>query len=139
MKALLLIATVVAAITTAAPAFGDTFITDTLGGNGHPAHGSSAANPYVDTGSASASRRGYTVKGPAARSVPRTSSKGMTFITDTLAPGGGPATPVVTIPDASAFSWSDAGVGAGAATGALVALLGATLVLGRRRNERLAI
>ncbi|HEY2543878.1 MAG TPA: hypothetical protein VGH92_12615 [Gaiellaceae bacterium] len=108
MKALLLIATVVAAITTAAPAFGDTFITDTLApGGGH-------SSPY-DT------------------------QQGTTFITDTLAPGGGTSTPVVTIPSSSAFSWSDAGVGAGAATGVLVALLGATLVVGRRRNERLAI
>ena len=63
-------------------------------------------------------------------------SQGYRFITDTLAPGGGSAS--VSVAASSGFSWSDAGVGAGAAAGALLALIGSTLIVIRRQG-RLAI
>jgi len=112
MKAVIAIAAVAIAIATAGPAWGDTFITDTLApGGGH-------SSPYD--------------------AQPQSPA----FITDTLAPGGGQPSPysgpAVTISSPGGFSWSDAGIGAGAATGALVALLGSTLLVGRRRG-RLAI
>ena len=53
------------------------------------------------------------------------------FITDTLAPGGGVA--VQSTPAATGFSWADAGVGAAAALGGILALLGITLLTTRRR------
>lgn len=60
---------------------------------------------------------------------------GYRFITDTLAPGGGQ--PAVVAP-AAGFRWADAGVGAGAATGHLVALVGGILLV-TRRSVRIAI
>jgi hypothetical protein len=111
MKALIAIAAVVVAIATAGPAWGDTFITDTL------APGGGYSSPY-----------GAQQESPG-------------FITDTLAPGGGrpsPYTPVVTTSSPAGFSWADAGIGAGAATGALIALAGGTL-LATRRRMRVAI
>jgi len=104
MKAVIAIATVAVAIATAGPAWGDTFITDTLApGGGH-------SSPYDAQ-----------TQSPA-------------FITDTLAPGGGSAGPVATTGSPSGFSWSDAGIGAGVATGAFVALLGSVLLVGRQRQ-----
>jgi hypothetical protein len=108
MKALIVIAAVVAATATAAPAFGDTFITDTL------APGGGQTSPYV---------------------APAQHNR---FTSDTLAPGGGPATPVVTVTSSGGFSWSDAAIGAGAASGALITLAGSTLLVGRQRR-RLAV
>jgi hypothetical protein len=61
--------------------------------------------------------------------------QGFTFITDTLAPGGGPVRAVTSSPS---FSWPDAGVGAGVATGSILVLLGSTLLVARRRG-RLAV
>jgi hypothetical protein len=97
MKALALVAVVVALAASASSALAGGFITDTLapgGGN----HGAPA--------------------------------QGYRFITDTLAPGGGPASagPAITSP----FSWADAGIGAGMAAGALLALLGGALLVNRR-------
>ena len=80
---------------------GSTFITDTLGGNGHPQQ-----------------------------------VQGYRLITDTLAPGGG--APIEAAPASPSFSWNDAAVGAGTALGALLVLLGGTLVVARRQG-RLAI
>ena len=57
-------------------------------------------------------------------------SQGYRFITDTLAPGGGTSAVATTHP--SSFSWSDAGIGAAAAAGALLALSGAVLLVARR-------
>jgi hypothetical protein len=97
MKALALIAVIVALAASASSALAGGFITDTLapGGGNHAA--------------------------PA---------QGYRFITDTLAPGGGSASasPVIRSP----FSWVDAGIGAGMAAGALLALLGGVLVVNRR-------
>jgi hypothetical protein len=107
MKALLTLAAVLAALAVAAPAaLGSgqsptTFITDTLGGNGHPKQ-----------------------------------VQGYRFITDTLAPGGGPAIDAAS--SSPSFSWADAGVGAGTAAGALLMLLGGALLVARRQG-RLAI
>jgi hypothetical protein len=97
MKALALVAVVVALAASASSALAGGFITDTLapgGGN----HGAPA--------------------------------QGYRFITDTLAPGGGSAGagPAITSP----FSWADAGIGAGMAAGALLALLGGALLVNRR-------
>jgi hypothetical protein len=97
MKALALIAVVVALAASASSALAGGFITDTLapGGGNHAA--------------------------PA---------QGYRFITDTLAPGGGSASvgPVIRSP----FSWAHAAIGAGMAAGALLALLGGVLIVGRR-------
>jgi hypothetical protein len=64
-----------------------------------------------------------------------TQPQGYTFITDTLAPGGGPVRVVTPSPS---FSWPDAGVGAGVSFGSMLALLGGTLLVARRRG-RLAV
>lgn len=63
-------------------------------------------------------------------------AQGYRFITDTLAPGGGSSQ--VVVQGSSNFSWSDAGVGAGVAAGAILALLGSGLIVIRRQG-RLAI
>ena len=93
---------------------GYTFITDTLGGNGHP--------------------RGRSAH--ATRRAPEYHQEGYVFMTDTLAPGGGPTVEVVAT--GRGFQWADAGVGAGAGVGALVLLTGATLVALRRRGRAMA-
>jgi hypothetical protein len=62
--------------------------------------------------------------------------QGYRFITDTLAPGGGSSE--VVVQGSNGFSWSDAGVGAGVAAGAILALIGSTLILIRRQG-RLAV
>jgi hypothetical protein len=62
--------------------------------------------------------------------------QGYRFITDTLAPGGGSGE--VVVQGSSNFNWSDAGVGAGVAAGAILALLGSTLIVVRRQG-RLAV
>jgi hypothetical protein len=63
-------------------------------------------------------------------------AQGYRFITDTLAPGGGSAS--VSTASASRFSWADAGIGAGMAAGALLALVGGVLVVSRR-SVRIAV
>ena len=63
--------------------------------------------------------------------------QGHRFITDTLAPGGG--SHAVVVQGSSNFNWSDAGVGAGVAAGAMLALIGSTLILIRRQGRRLAL
>ena len=55
------------------------------------------------------------------------------FITDTLAPGNGSAGVVVN--SSHGFSWSDAGVGAGAAVGGMLALIGSALIVVRRQGR----
>jgi hypothetical protein len=60
-------------------------------------------------------------------------TQGVTFITDTLAPGGGTSTPIR--PPAGDFSWADAGVGAATAVGSLLVLLGGALVVLRKRQR----
>jgi len=57
--------------------------------------------------------------------------QGYRFITDTLAPGGGTATTPVESPG---FDWSDAGVGALTAVGVVLVLAGAALTAVRRRT-----
>jgi hypothetical protein len=52
------------------------------------------------------------------------------FITDTLAPGGGPS--VLPAPVSSGFDWGDFGIGAGAMAGVGVLLLGSARLLQRR-------
>lgn len=102
MKTLLAIAAVAVAIATAGPAWGDTFITDTLApGGGH-------SSPYD--------------------AQPQSPA----FITDTLAPGGG-GVDVQSSPAPTGFSWPDAGVGAAAGFGGMLALLGIGLLAARRR------
>lgn len=87
------------ALVVAAPAaLADSFITDTLGGNGPSKH----------------------------------AAPGYRFITDTLAPGVGASLAVA--PSSPGFSWADAGVGAGTAAGAVLVLLGGTLLVVRRRG-----
>jgi len=57
---------------------------------------------------------------------------GYRFITDTLAPGGG--TSVVSVPAGRGFDWGDAGIGAAAMTGIMLALLGSLRVAASRRR-----
>jgi hypothetical protein len=128
MKALLALATAATAIALAVPAAlaapqqpGYSFITDTLGGDGHASQGYSFITDTLAPGGGAAPQRG--------------APQGYSFITDTLAPGGGPAQRVVTVSVSSGFSWVDAAVGAGAAGGALLALLGASLLVLRRQGR----
>jgi hypothetical protein len=60
-------------------------------------------------------------------------AQGYRFITDTLAPGGG--APIEAAPSAPRFSWADAGVGAGTTLGALLVLLGGSLLVARRQGR----
>lgn len=137
MKALLTITSILAALAVAAPgALGagkpQGFITDTLGGNGH------AARPQSYSSAGSRLRAGEGTGGALNTVAPRpvSQSQGYRFITDTLAPGGGSS--IEAAPSATGFSWADAGVGAGTAAGALLVLLGGTLVVARRQ-DRLAM
>jgi hypothetical protein len=52
------------------------------------------------------------------------------FITDTLAPGGGPS--IVSAPASNGFDWGDFGIGAGAMAGIGALLLGSVRLLNRR-------
>jgi hypothetical protein len=63
---------------------------------------------------------------------PVSHAHGYRFITDTLAPGGGKS---LTAASNISFSWSDAGVGAATATGAILAFIGALLLLTHRRSS----
>ncbi len=109
---------------------GTPFITDTLGGNGHL--GRTRLDPYSSPGSRIRAGEGT---GGALKTIapqPVSHSQGYRFITDTLAPGGGkPLTAASNI----SFSWSDAGVGAATATGTILALIGALLLVTRRRTS----
>lgn len=58
---------------------------------------------------------------------------GVTFITDTLAPGGG-VVAQQSAPAPTGFSWPDAGVGAVGAAGGMLALVGIGLIAARRRS-----
>jgi len=59
--------------------------------------------------------------------------QGYRFTTDTLAPGGG-SSEVLSAPSSGGFEWGDAGIGAGATAGLMLGLLGsARLLAGRRR------
>jgi hypothetical protein len=129
-KALLVLAVGIAAIAVSAPATvagttpqGYTFITDTLApgggatatGDGGHRIGNHVVNPYATpAGNQTRQQQGYA------------------FITDTLAPGGGSVRVVTAAPS---FSWPDAGVGAGVAVGAMLVLLGGTLLTARRRGN----
>jgi uncharacterized protein YfiM (DUF2279 family) len=65
------------------------------------------------------------------QSLPNERHQGVTFITDTLAPGGGVA--LQSAPAPTGFSWPDAGVGAAGAAGGMLALVGIGLIAARRR------
>jgi LPXTG-motif cell wall-anchored protein len=113
MKALLTLAGLLAAVAMAAPAaLAGPFITDTLGGNGHPVQGFRIITDTLGgNGQAKAGVQGYR------------------FMTDTLAPGGG----FTLVPAPRGFSWPDAATGAGTLAGALL-VLGAALLAVRRRE-----
>jgi hypothetical protein len=64
------------------------------------------------------------------------SAQGYRFITDTLAPGGGSGQ--VLVRGSNSFSWSDAGVGAAVTAGTILALVGSALIVIRRQG-RLAV
>ena len=116
MKALLTLTGILSAIAIAAPAaLASSFITDTLGGNGH----AKAALPSYRFITDTLGGNGH------AKSVPT-----YQFMTDTLAPGGGK--PLATAPSSPGFNWADAGVGAGAVAVALIVLAGGLLVVRRR-------
>jgi hypothetical protein len=72
--------------------------------------------------------------GRAAAHVVRARTQSYRLITDTLAPGGGSSYPEEA---PSGFSWSAAGIGASAAAGAVLVLLGGTMLV--RRRSRLAL
>lgn len=119
MKALLALSATAVTLAFSGAAFGDTFTADTLAPGG---------------GSATQGYRFVTdTLAPGGKPAP---SPGYRFITDTLAPGGGAASFTAPAPDG--FSWSDAGVGAGAAVGGMLALIGAALIVARR-HSRLAV
>jgi hypothetical protein len=132
------IAATAAAAALAAPAAGAAtgvrFITDTLGGNGHPKR-VQTYRIITDT----LGGNGH----------PKTGVQVYRFITDTLGGNGGldpaigastlgrdsglAAAPVGTA--GSGFDWGDAGIGAVAGTGSVLVLLGGMLVVLRRRGH----
>jgi hypothetical protein len=103
-----------------APARGFHIITDTLGGNG----GANAAPDVFER---------YAASHPYGRGLEASQPQGFRFITDTLGGNGGPGT--VAAASDGGFSWSDAGIGAGIAVGA-IALLAASLLLLRQLRYR---
>jgi hypothetical protein len=113
MKALIALVATIVTMAVAGPALGDTFITDTLapGGSMSPQH------------------RWFLIEHSDQTAQPQ----GYRFITDTLAPGGGAAS--VSAPASDGFRWSDAGVGAGAAVGGMLALIGSALIVVRRQGR----
>jgi hypothetical protein len=120
MKAALALVASVATLA-ASPAYGDSFITDTLGGNGHARHAHVQGYTFItDTLGGNGRARHARVQG-------------YTFITDTLAPGGGPVALTVSAP--RAFDWGDAGVGASVTAGSLLLLLGGSVLVQRRRSR----
>jgi hypothetical protein len=130
MKALLaLIGT--AAVLTAPPAFagskpdGYRIITDTLGGYGHPK--SEPGYRFTTENSATQNR----LDRPAV-------SPGYQFVTENSASQNRLDRQPVFVTTGSGFRWADAGIGASAAVGAMLVVLGGGLVLLRRRG-RLAI
>jgi len=97
------------------------FMTDTLGGDGHDRTGTPRGITAVtDT------------RGGDGHPV-RPALQGYRFVTDTLAPGGGP--PLAVPASSTGFDWADAGVGAVAGIGVLLALTGTTLLVLRRRGR----
>lgn len=117
MKGFVAVAALAAALVAAAPSFasparpgaGTPFITDTLApGGGGGGKAAHVAQPQ----------------------------QGYRFITDTLAPGGGTSQPV-TVETRASFAWMDAGLGAVVAVGAVLILLGGSIVV--RNRTRLAV
>jgi hypothetical protein len=135
MKALITLAAILSAVFVAAPAaLADTFITDTLSGNGHAGGYRIITDTLGGSGHAKSTIQRYhlitdTLGGSG---QPKQATLGYRFITDTLAPGGGP--PLTTAASSPGFSWSDAGIGAATAAGAVFVLLGGTLLVSRRRG-----
>jgi len=130
MKALLaLIGT--AAVLTAAPAFAATkpagyrFITDTLSGNGHLK--SQPGYRFITENSATQNRLDRPAVTPGYRIVTENSASQNRL----------DRSPVV-VTTGSGFQWGDAGIGASAALGAMLLVLGGALVRLRKRG-RLAI
>ena len=126
MKALLTLAAVLAALVVATPlALGadkrqsTTFITDTLGGNGGPRVALNPTAPNIRQTDPRAA-------GP---------SPSYRFITDTLAPGGGA---VVSARVVGGFDWGDAGIGAAAAAGLMLVLLGSARIMQQHRRRFVA-
>jgi hypothetical protein len=149
MKALLITAIVTAALVVAAPALSGSWHTvrdgnawvyssqsspQTLASSAHVygAYVYGGASPAVARSIQEQARRsgGY----PFPKSTPKPA--GVTFITDTLGGTGGPVTHTVYVN--GGFKWSDAGIGAATAFGALVMLLAAS-TLAMRRRRTLAI
>jgi hypothetical protein len=64
-------------------------------------------------------------------------AQGYRFVTDTLAPGGG-TSEVFSTQSSSGFDWSDAGIGAGATAGLMLGLLGSARLLTGRRHPAAA-
>jgi hypothetical protein len=108
--------TVWVAVSYAPGSNGYRFITDTVGGSGHP--NATAREPHFTTDTLALGGKPIPVRG-------------YRFITDTLAPGGSTSVVVASPPG---FSWTDAGIGAGAASGALFLLASAAMFALRRRR-----
>ena len=136
MKALITLAAVLSAVFAAAPAaLADTFITDTLSGNGHPQQTQDYRFVTDTLGGSGGPRLALNPTAPDIRQTdPRAAGPipSYPFITDTLAPGGGPPLPAA--PSSPGFNWADAGIGAAAAASAVFVLLGGTLLAARRRG-----
>lgn len=70
--------------------------------------------------------------GHAAHVAKRQAAPGYTFITDTLAPGGGTAEQPATVSVDRKFAWSDAGIGSLVTAGLLLVALGGAVLVRRR-------
>jgi len=153
MKTLMALAVVLAAAAATAPASlagtqqGYHFITDTLGGNGHPAYN---PNAYVEGGAPAAvataiqaqgrgmlagdgrpayNAHAYVYGGASSAVAKATQALGKGHVSPLVVSGGS-----TTASGGSSFSWGDAGIGAAAWTGVLLVLIGGSLVVLRRRG-----
>lgn len=119
------------ALATNAP-HGMTFITNTLGGNGHSSKAAVHRYRFI-TDTLGGSGGAATATGCCAVGQPGRSPQGPAPLTlqNGYATGAGQSS--ATTSNVS-FNWSDAGVGAATATGTILALFGALLLVARRRS-----
>jgi hypothetical protein len=145
MRTAISLTTLIAALVLAVPASlaqpsGAAFVTDTLGGNGHPPQNQGSrfiTDTLAPGGSTSVQRYWFITDTLAPGGNKPQQTQGYRFITDTLAPGGGPAASVIAPTSAGGFQWADAGIGAASAVS--LCLLAFAALIGIRRQRSLAL
>ena len=110
-----------------------TFITDTLGGNGHPKQAVQGYRFITDT----LGGNGHAGYNPAAY-VYGGASPAVAKAIQALGNGQTPSPSVGSSPSGNGFDWGDAGIGAGVAAGLMLLLLGGALLRTNSKRSVLA-